>query len=76
MRKLGIAVLGLLVGPLAGFLITEVIATVVVLGVGDGQVPDSLLLTALLGSLTPFMSVVGVLVALVIHGGRRRDVVS
>jgi hypothetical protein len=72
MRKLGVAILGLFGGLLAGFLLTEIVATIVVFGVGDGRLPDSLALTLLLRSLSPILAIVGVVVALVIDGRRQR----
>jgi hypothetical protein len=64
MRRLGVAALGLIGGLLTGLLLIEVIARIALGSVG--QVPDSLPLGLLLGSLTPVLAIVGVVVALVI----------
>lgn len=63
MRRLIVAV----IGPLASFLLIEVIARTA-LG-GDGLMPDSLAL--LLGYLIPVLLIIGVVAALVIDGRHR-----
>jgi hypothetical protein len=72
MRRLGVAVLGLLGGLLTGFVLTETVAVIVVFGVGDGQLPDSLLVVLLLRSLTPVMAIAGVVLALAVDSRTRR----
>lgn len=71
MRKLGVALIGLISGLLVGFLIHEVIARIA-MPAGSGQLPDSLALALVLGFLTPALATVGAMVALVIHGRMRR----
>jgi len=72
MRRLGVAVLGLLGGVVVGYLLTEAIAITAVFGVGGGQLPDSMLLALLLRSITPALALAGVVVALVVDGRTRR----
>ena len=73
MRRLGVAILGLLAGVLVGFLLTEIIARLA-LGVGGGQVDAALPLplALLLGYLTPIFGVVGIFAALGIDSRSRR----
>ncbi|MGH3658629.1 MAG: hypothetical protein ACRDUA_18390 [Micromonosporaceae bacterium] len=66
MRALGVGILGLFCGLLAGFMVTEIVA-VSVMGPG-GQLPESLPLMIVLGWISPVMAVVGVVVALLIDG--------
>ncbi len=70
MRALGVSVLGLFCGLFVGFLTTEVIA-VIALG-SDGQLPDSMPLTLLLGYLTPVFAIAGIVVALLVDSRIRR----
>lgn len=69
MRKFGVAVLGLLVGIVAGFILTEVIA-VIALGSFGAALPMPLAM--LLGFITPVLAVVGIFVALGIDSRTRR----
>lgn len=66
MRKLGIAILGLFIGLLVGFVTHEIIAGIAISG--TGQFPDSLALALLVGYLTPVLGIVGVVAALLIDG--------
>lgn len=61
-RTLGVAVLGLFVGLLAGVLLTEVIARPAV--GGSGEVSTGL--AGLLGAIMPLMGVAGAVIAVVI----------
>ena len=70
MRKLGVALIGLIGGSLVGFLLTEVIARIAMSD--TGLLPDSLLLQLLLGFLSPILAIVGIVVALVVYGRSRR----
>jgi hypothetical protein len=72
MRKLGVAILGLLGGLLAGFLLTQTAAAIVVFGIGEGRLPGSPL-ALLLRSLVPVVSVLGIVVALGVDGRQRRS---
>lgn len=74
MRKFGIALLGLLAGVLVGFLLTEVIARIV-LGISGGMIDDAfpVPVALLLGYLTPMLAVAGIFVALGIDGRSRRN---
>lgn len=68
MRKFGIALLGLLGGIIAGFLVAEIVARI---AIGDSVAfPDSLPLALAVGCITPSMAVVGVVAALVLDGRR------
>lgn len=69
MRKLGIGFLGLLGGLLAGFIVHDVLARVLL---DDGMFPDSLPLALLVGFLAPALAIVGVVVALAIDNRRTR----
>jgi hypothetical protein len=71
MRKLGVALLGFIVGLFAGFLLTEVIARIAV--AAGMQIADSLPLALTLGCLTPLLALAGVPAALVFDGRRHRQ---
>ena len=64
MRSLGVGVLGLFLGLLAGCVVTE-IAAVALMG-DTGQLPESTPLLLALGYTTPALAVVGVIVALLV----------
>lgn len=61
-RRIGVALLGLVCGGVAGFVIHELVARIV-LAVNDGLLPDSLALALLLGYVTPVLAVVGLFTA-------------
>jgi hypothetical protein len=68
LRTLGVALVGLVVGLLAGVLVQEVIARVAVSG---GQFPDSTALALFLGFVTPALAIAGVVAAPIIDGRMR-----
>lgn len=70
MRKLGVGILGLFAGLLAGLLVTEIVARIAM--AGRDQLPESLPLAILLGFAPPTLAVVGVVVGLVIDSQVRR----
>ena len=70
MRTLGAALVGLVGGLLAGFLIQEVVARLVLSG--GGQFPDSTALALFLGFVTPALAVAVAVAAPVIDARTRR----
>lgn len=69
MRKLGIGLLGLLGGLLAGLIVHDVLARILL---DDGRFPDSLPVALLIGFLTPTFAIAGVVLALVVDNRRTR----
>ena len=70
MRPLGAALVGLVGGLLAGFLIQEVVARLVLSG--GGQFPDSTALALFLGFVAPALAVAGAVAGPVIDARARR----
>jgi hypothetical protein len=68
MRKIGIALLGLIGGLVGGFLLTEAISIGIYLVAG--QVPDSTAVVTTLRFLTPTLAIAGVVIALTLDGRR------
>lgn len=68
-RRFGIAVLGLLIGALAGFILHEVVGVIVLSVTGS---LESMGLNMLLAYLTPASAIAGLLLALRIDTVRRR----
>lgn len=69
MRKLGIGIGGLLSGFLAGLIVHDVLARVLL---DEGMFPDSLPLALLVGFLTSALAIVGVVGGLAIDDRRTR----
>jgi hypothetical protein len=69
MRRIGVTVLGLASGLLAGLIVHDVLARVLL---DDGAFPDSLPAALLVGFLTPALAVAGAVVALVVDSRRAR----
>ncbi|WP_117212921.1 hypothetical protein [Allorhizocola rhizosphaerae] len=71
MRTLGVAILGLFLGLIAGALLTSAVARPIVAG-NDGAIPVGV--GILLGAIMPVLGVVGAVVAIMIdrRSGRRR----
>lgn len=70
MRTIGIAALGLAGGILAGLVVQDVLARLLL---DDGVFPNSLPLALLVGFLTPAAAVTGVVLALLLDRRRARD---
>lgn len=70
MRTLGVALVGLVCGLLAGLLVQEAVARLVLSG--GGQFPDSTALALFLGFVTPALAVAGAVAAPVIDARTRR----
>ena len=68
MRRLGIALIGLVAGLLFGFAIHELVARAVL---EDGTMSDSLPLALLLGFVSPALAIAGAFLALWIDSRRR-----
>lgn len=70
MRTLGVAVLGLFIGLIAGALLTSAVARPIVASQGGGDFPVGV--GILLGMLMPVLGIAGAVVAVVIDRKSRR----
>lgn len=68
-RRFGIALLGLVIGALAGFILHEIVGVIMLSVIGS---VDSIGLSMLLAYLTPATAIAGLLIALRIDTVRRR----
>ena len=70
MRRLGVGIVGLLGGLIAGFIVVEIVTRTAV--DDPNRLADSLPSALLVGFTTPVLAIVGVLVALAIDNRTRR----